>query len=293
MSTHHHADRDGVSRRDALKLSGMTLGGLALGGATRPPGVGPGLGDGRPDGGVRRHPHAAGFIVQESRTEVVDPFQVCGEWRFMDSCAGNNIGQPYKRWIVLPHPSRELQVDIPFMLAPDEAVVYVGRTPPLCDYFSFVPMLWSRQDPTAARLTGDFLFASVSDPLNNAWIRTEGADNPFDQTTIVVLTADEDVFERIKQAAVSAGFPGRLLNPLVLPANVLRLGIEPGCDRFMVLARTANFARQFEGRKYLADTEWGTVFRVTPRDARDAQAVRTAGLARSSVDARGRRSCRG
>ena len=271
MGTHRQEDRDGVSRRDALKLSGMTLGGLALGGAIGRPVSALGWdSDGR-TAAFGASLDAAGFIVQESRTEMVDPFQVCGEWRFMDSCAGNNIGQPYKRWIVLPHPSRELQVDIPFMLAPDEAVVYVGRTPPLCDYFSFVPMHWSRKYPDSCKLTGDFLFASVSDPLNNAWIRTEGADSPFNQTTIVVVTADKGVYERIRQAAIAAGFPGSILNPLVLPSNVLHLGIEPGCDRFMVLMRTANFARQVEGRKYLADIEWGTVFRVTPRDSATLQ----------------------
>ncbi len=154
MSTHRQEDRDGVSRRDALKLSGMTLGGLALGGALgRPASALDWEADGRTEA-FGASLDAAGFIVQESRTEVVDPFQVCNEWRFMDSCAGNNIGQPYKRWIVLPHPSRELQVDIPFMLAPDEAVVYVGKTPPLCDYFSFVPMHWSRQVPRQLQADG-------------------------------------------------------------------------------------------------------------------------------------------
>jgi hypothetical protein len=265
MNAHRQAGPGGVSRRDALRLSGMTLGGLAFENAIgRPVSALSWTTDSR-TADFSAGLDAAGFHVQESWAEVVDPFQVCGDWRFMDSCAGNNIGQPYKRWVVLPPPGRNLPADIPFVLAPDEAVVYVGRTPPPCDYFSFVPMLWSRHYPDSCKLTGDFLFASVTDPLNNALIRTESTETPFGQSTLVVLTADEGVYERVKQAAMSAGFPESMINPLVLPSSILQLGIGPGSDRFMVLMRTANFVSHAEGRKYLADNQWGTIFRVTPR----------------------------
>ena len=208
-----------------------------------------------------------GFIVQEGSAEVIDPFHIVNDLRLMDSCGGNNAGQPYKRWAVPPPPGREVEVEIPFVLSPDEAVVYVGKTPPLCDYFSFVPMLWSRHYPDSCKLTGDYLLASVIDPLNNAWIQTEDPINPFEQNTIVVLTADEGVYGRILDAAEAAGFPASMVNRLVLPSNVLHLGIEPGSDRLIVLVRTANFASETEGRKYLANNELAKVFRITPRIA--------------------------
>ena len=162
------------------------------------------------------------------------------------------------------------QADTPefvFRLNPDEAVVYVGKTPPLGDYFSFCAFLWTRLYPDSVLPTGDWLFASVGDPLNNAWINTEDRGNPFQKNTIIVLTADEGVYERIKEAAGFAGFPVSMVNPLVLPSNVLRLGTDANSDSLFVLVRTANIASQTQEQKYLADKEWATLYRVTPRVA--------------------------
>lgn len=207
---------------------------------------------------------AGGFEVREGHLETVSSIEVLNDWQFMDSCAGNNAGQPYKRFVVPPHRGQDVEADLMLRLRPDEAVVYVGRTPPQCDYFSFVPYLWSRQYPDSCKLTGDHLFASVGDPLNNALIKTEGLGNPFHKNTIVVVTADEGVYERIRDAAGSAGFPASMVNPLVLPADVLHLGLRPGSDRLLVIVRSANFVSEAEGENYLSDVEWARVYRVSP-----------------------------
>ncbi len=54
-----------------------------------------------------------------------------------------------------------------FMVREDEAIVWVGPTPPACDYFSFCPYLMVRhKNPLIPK--GDWLFAACGDPLNHA-----------------------------------------------------------------------------------------------------------------------------
>ncbi|MBN1630207.1 MAG: hypothetical protein JW990_10615, partial [Thermoleophilia bacterium] len=150
-------------------------------------------------------------------------------------------------------------------------VVYVGKTPPLGDYFSFVPMLWARQYPDSHQPTGDWLFASVGDPLNNALIKTEGRGNPFQKNTIVVLAADEGIYNRIRNAANSAGFPPSMTNSLVLSSEVLRLGTRPESDSLFVLVRTANIVSKAQEQGYLADDTWARLYRVTPSSSPEPQ----------------------
>ena len=54
---------------------------------------------------------------------------------------------PYKRLQVPPYPWGANESDTNFnmfRLRPDEAVLYLGPTPPPCDYFSFTPFLFLR-----------------------------------------------------------------------------------------------------------------------------------------------------
>jgi hypothetical protein len=207
---------------------------------------------------------ADGFTVDEGTVELTDILYAVNDL-FIDSGAGANAGQFYKRWAVPALPGQTGTPPFLFRLAPDEAVVYVGKTPPECDYFSFCAFLWSRSYPDSYLPTGDWLFASVGDPLNNAWIKTEGQGNPSQKNTIIVLTADEGVYERIKEAAGSANFPVSMVNPLVLPSNVLRLGTDTKSDSLFVLVRTANIVSPAQEQRYLADSEWARLYRVTPR----------------------------
>jgi hypothetical protein len=215
---------------------------------------------------------ADGFTVRPGVVGVTDILAAVNN-HFIDSGAGANVGQYYKRWIVPPLPGQVTTPGFLFRLNPDEAVVYVGKTPPQGDYFSYCAFLWSRWFPDSLNpYTGDWLFSSVGDPLNNMWIKTEGQGNPFYKNTIVVLTADEGVYERIKQAAGVAGFPVSIVNPLVLPANALLLGTQSQHhDTFIVLMRTANIVSEAQQERYLNDLDWAKLYRVTPRTIVDPQ----------------------
>jgi hypothetical protein len=83
-------------------------------------------------------------------------------------------------------------------LGPDEAVVFVGRTPPQCRYFSLDLYLLARIYGNETR----WILANLSDTINNLDINIEGTPNglagsPFNQTTIVVANSSEVVFKQL------------------------------------------------------------------------------------------------
>jgi hypothetical protein len=89
------------------------------------------------------------------------------------------------------------------------AVVFVGRTPPECRYFSYDHYIVDRTYGNETR----WVFANLADTVNNLVINTEGTPNglagsPFNQTTVIVATADRGIDQRIRAAALSAGYSG-------------------------------------------------------------------------------------
>ena len=216
----------------------------------------------------------AGFIVQEGGLQLVDTLQWVNE-RAIVSAQANNAGQYYKRWVVPPHPLKPGVVDGAFRLGPDEAVVYVGKTPPHGDYFSYVLFLWTRHYPDSVLLTGDWLVASVGDPLSNLWIKTETPWDPFAAKTVIIVTADEGVYDEVRKVAGSAGFPDSMINALVVPADLLHLGDGFRSDTLQAVIRAANITSKSAEKKYFADDQWGTVYRLTPTTSRALQPFAT------------------
>ncbi len=215
-----------------------------------------------------------GFTVGEGYATIADPPESV-DAHVIDSAAGFNYPQYYKRFVVPAHPAHGGGLDPDaafFMLGEDEAIVFVGRTPPRADYFSFCPMVWARFPNTSGACRGDWVLASVRDPLNHLGIRTEGNGNPFHKSTIVVFTADQGVHDRIARSARRAGYPSSIVNSYPLPRADLEMGIAPGeSDLLGIFERTANFTSAAEGDDYLHDDTWGRVYRVTPKTAREAR----------------------
>ena len=107
-------------------------------------------------------------------------------------------------------------------LRPDEAVVFVGRTPPECRYFSYDHYIMHRTIGNERR----WLFANIADTVNNLVIKTEGTQKgkPFNQTTVIIITADKGIDQRIRDAAQSAGYSDNIINTQVLPSSILNMG---------------------------------------------------------------------
>ncbi|AKB81121.1 hypothetical protein MSBR3_0543 [Methanosarcina barkeri 3] len=151
-------------------------------------------------------------------------------------------------------------------LRPDEAVVFVGRTPPECRYFSYDHYIMHRTIGNERR----WLFSNIADTVNNLVIKTEGtpdgqSGNPFNQTTVIIITADKGIDQRIRAAAESAGYSNSIINTQVLPSTILNMGLENNSDTFAAFVRPALFNDTQAGDDYINNTP-ATVFRITPNN---------------------------
>lgn len=222
-----------------------------------------------------------GFTVQEGELGFLDFITLLDEG-VLPSAYGNNPATQYLTYFVPPAPG--YQVDEKFAiiaeklgvstnassfwkLRPDEAVVFVGNTPPECRYFSVDYAVMDRTFGNETR----WVFANVVDPLNNLVINTSGTPNgsagdPFDQATMMVATADRTIDRRIREAARSAGYPEEIMNTQVFPSSMLNMGLENTSDSFLMAMRPALFTDPEAGAEYI-DNPPATVFRITPREA--------------------------
>ena len=213
----------------------------------------------------------AGFEAQEGGFSF---FRV-EDCETLPSCFGNNPSSIYG-FLLLPPGPGEVRTDacidlgfsdradicMKYKLRPDEAVVFIGRTPPPCRYFSARSYLFTRQDVgTGQRQT---LFASLGDSLNQMNLATSGRQNPYDSYTVVISTADRGTDRRIRTALAAAGIPGSIINTDVLPSGLpLRMGLYPAADEFSLFFRFAGFSDPILRDQYLAASP-GLVLRVTP-----------------------------
>jgi len=221
-----------------------------------------------------------GFTVQEGDLGFFDTIRLLEEG-VLPSAYGNNPTTKYMIYFVPPAPGYEIDERIsgltsilgvsenttPFWnLRPDEAVVFVGRTPPECRYFSYDNYVIHKTYGNETR----WVFANLADPINNLVIKTEGTPdgepgNPFDQTTVIIITADRGIDQRIRAAAQSSGYSDNIINTQVLPSVMLNMGLENDSDTFASFIRPALFNDTQAGDDYINNTT-ATVLRITPNN---------------------------
>ena len=222
-----------------------------------------------------------GFTVREGRIGYLDMMKLL-DLGILPSAYGNNPTTKYLTYFVPPAPGLEVPelfsrisqaLGMPqdasafWDLGPDEAVVFVGRTPPECRYFSFDHYLLRRTYENEAR----WIFAPLEDTVNNLVINTEGTPNgsvgdPFYQTTMVVATADRGIDQRIRAAGLSAGYASDIFNTQVFPSSILNMGSEENSDMFLMLIRPALYKDEQAGDDYRNDIP-AVLLRITPNES--------------------------
>ena len=222
-----------------------------------------------------------GFTVQEGRIGYLDLIKLC-DLGVLPSAYGNNPSTKYLTYFVPAAPGHEVPelfsritqaLGMPqdtsafWDIGPDEAVVFVGRTPPECRYYSFDHYLLSRTYGNEAR----WIFAPLGDTVNNLVINTVGTPNgsagdPFNQTTVIVATADRGIYQRILAAAQSAGYSADIFNTQVLPSSMLNLGSEESSDMFLMLIRPALYKDVQAGDDYRSNIP-AVLLRITPNES--------------------------
>jgi hypothetical protein len=225
-----------------------------------------------------------GFVVSTGEAMTWNPMK--------DYCAGtvpsaqafNN--EPYLE-IRVPQSAEDARLTRDFKLRQDEAIVLIGLTPPPVRYFSYTPYLSTRVYSDGSSLIRKPLLASLGDQLNNAVIKSIGS-TPFNSPVAIIFTPDRTTEARVRAALQRAGYPARMINSVVFPASMLKLGFGETADEVSVVARTAVWQNQADADAY-ANNPPLHVFRVTPGDQATASPfpappLRIRGTGRTEMD---------
>lgn len=165
-------------------------------------------------------------------------------------------------------------------LRPDEALVLVGTTPPPVRYFGLQAYLFFRfnpemeDDPEACPpncYPYQRQWNNFGDQINQLTIHSAGTPNgapgdPFNKLTVLIVTADQDIDARVREAARKAGYPPPIINTEPMPQSLLNLGIGATADAFNLLFRAALGLTEKDAAallEYKAHPPF-RVFRVTP-----------------------------
>lgn len=173
-----------------------------------------------------------------------------------------NRGAEYLAGLVPPSPRTGAGTLIPqeFRLDPDEAVVLIGRTPPPEKYFSYQIYLVERTYGNQPR----FLFNSTGDTINLRTLHTIGSD-PFNRPVVLIFTPDKSTDSRVRAALLNAGYPAAIINTIVVPSAILKLGLDATSDTLLIASRNAMFTSPNAGDSYIQNPPF-TLLRVTPPD---------------------------
>lgn len=218
-----------------------------------------------PDEALLRELLTRDFTVQDGALSSIGPDVCCG-W---SSCWKRNPSSDYGIYLVPPGPDESLEGreldplgrQFNYRLRADEAVVYIGRTPPALAYFSYRTYAHDRSDGEGGRV---LTFTSLGDSINHFTIGTVEEDT-FDGLMVMVTTADVGVFEAVRDAAVAAGFPSSAVNFDAIPSDLVTLGLHDEADTFRMNLRMAGFVDPPAQQAYL-DAADGLVLRLTPDD---------------------------
>ena len=242
---------------------------------------------------------ADGFSIGSGRFEILDLTDCCMQGR---NCSGNNPSSPYGSFRVPRAPGQTVpnaredasgRSDV-VRLRADEALLYLGQTPPRAVYFGYTPYLMDRDDGAGGRRSA---FASLSETLNSHVIATAGAD-AFAGQVAIIATPDAATEARVRAALLAGGWPAGAINTIVFDPTLARFGLEQAADTFAILFRVALWADAGAGAAFLARPP-GVVLRLTPATqapapqpfARPAARPKNAGGSeaglRTSVDALG------
>jgi hypothetical protein len=144
-------------------------------------------------------------------------------------------------------------------LRSDEAILFVGQTPPEAAYYGFTPYLMDRANAQGARSP---IFASLSETLNDRVIGTAGP-NAFESKTAIIAGADAATTDAIKNALIQSGLSANAINVIVFDPALSHFGLDANADTFGVLFRLALVKDQAKKDAFLK-APGGNVWRVTP-----------------------------
>ncbi len=219
-----------------------------------------------------------GFQVNEGKMETID---IMGMYDagISSSCYGNNPSAPYMTFKVPKAPGQTCNnslSDAPiepdnaglwldFHMRPDEAFVYIGITPPECEYFSYADFLSVRYFPDTDEHRR--VYASLEDTINLDRLKEEPAylSGVFSKPIVLILTADKNADLKARDALLKAGYQDTIIHTLTIPGPLVHLGLTSTTDTINALHRVALFTNETEGDAYMNSIP-GIIYRLTPEN---------------------------
>jgi hypothetical protein len=224
-----------------------------------------------------------GFEIQNGLLVPMDPAELfCAG--VLPSCYALNNDSPYLVYLLPKAPNQVADNLFPwtYRVRSDEAIVFVGVTPPEVKYFSYKMYIAGRYySPTAP----ERIYASLGDTISNFRINTTDRNYPYKQPVMIISTADRGVEARIRAAALQAGYSVDIMNTDIIPSDLIKMGIEADKDELTFLHRVAFFKNNKDQTDYMVkeplivgkhlisppytSNNRGYVFRVTPKSGKE------------------------
>ncbi len=132
-------------------------------------------------------------------------------------------------------------------------------------YYGFQTYRWLTVNEQGQRVR---LWNNFGDQTNQLTINSAGTPNgtrgnPFNSLTVRITTADRGIDERVRGAALRAGYSPSIMNTEPIPQSVVRMGLDEPADTFTWLLRTALPDNPDELAAYKANPPV-RILRVTP-----------------------------
>ncbi|MDD2581608.1 MAG: hypothetical protein PHR66_06405 [Desulfuromonadaceae bacterium] len=176
-----------------------------------------------------------------------------------DTAFGNNAAAPYQ---VISETYEGVRMGREMQLEPYDAVIFIGKTPPSVAYFSYTGFVYDRYNGEGKDRKQ--IFSSIGDTINLSRINTLEKKHPFNKEVIIVMTADRSTNESVMNAAKQAGFPQSIMNTMVVPSSVVKLGKDEKADTLLFVERMYLPADQDDLNNYMDTSgQWASVFYVT------------------------------
>ncbi len=203
-----------------------------------------------------------GWGVWDGKMSTIDLESCCD----FPSCHARNPNSAYVMFDVPLVPGEaERTVDDAFKyrMRADEALVYIGRTPPPARYFSYRSYAHTVTPPPDGEPIPAYL--NLGESINQAVVGTWGDSPtaPFDSTVVVISVADAGTERRVREHLLQAGFLDQAINTDIVPPAYTRLGLDKEHDQMRLNLRVSRFD-DLEGGEAWLDTPPGVVLRLHP-----------------------------
>ena len=254
-----------------------------------------------------------GFVVREGMLNKADLLLLFTKG-ILPSCYAYNFDSPYCFNLMPELPEQKTFPNKPntypwtYRLRADEAIVFVGWTPPEVKYFGYQTYLASRYHPVYNRELR--FFVNVGDAINNFTIQTgdgpggQARAKPYDAAAMIISTPDSGIDARVRKAALAAGCSEAAINTEIIPSQLVRFGLDSLSDELAFVNRIAFFVDDAEGKvkdayfsadRVLVNADGtlvgppygpnarGWVFRVTPAAALETRTLKPFSMPRLRV----------